>query len=130
MSFVCKICEKDPTSHSFKKIGEKENVNYFYTCPAQASKYDDNKGILYHYNGILDEYSGQPWVWIFDSKGFSAKHALNISLAIDLAKLIKKHSKNLRKIEIINATWHVRATLKIVLPFIDNIKIQINDNIT
>ncbi len=132
MPYICPICDKDPTSHSFKKVGSRNNVNYYYTCPAKATKYNDNKGILEHYKGILDENENEPWVWLFDSEGFETKHALNISLAIDLAKLIDRYRDSLQKIEIINATWHIRGTLKLVLPFLDEKTkkvIRINDNI-
>lgn len=132
MTFVCSVCKDEPRAHSFKKIGEKDNVNYFYTCPAKALKYNDTEGILIHYRGTLNDYKDQKWVWIFDSKKFSAKHAINIPLAVELAKLIKSYSSTLVKIEIINATWHIRSLLKIITPFLDEKTkgvIQINDNI-
>lgn len=119
MTFICPICEKEPSSHSLQKLATKDNVNYFYTCPAKAKKYNDTNGILYHYRGVLEEHKNDPWVWIFDSKDFSAKHALNIDLAIKLAKLIDEYSKNLKKIEIVNPTWHIKGTLKLVLPFLE-----------
>ena len=102
MIYSCPICLKDPTSHSFKKVADKNNINYFYTCPAKATKYNDNKGIIEHYKGTLNNYPNQIWIWIFDSKDFSTKHLLNIPLAIDLAKLISSYSSTLLKIEIIN----------------------------
>jgi len=123
MSFSCPVCSIDPTSHSFKKIAVKDNINYFYTCPAKAKKYNDTDGILYHYRGVLEDNKNNPWVWIFDADNFSAKHALNIDLAIKLAKLINEYSNSLQKIQIVNPTWHIKATLKIVNPFL-NPKIQ------
>ena len=74
MSFVCSICANDPTSHSFIRLEERQGVQYFYSCPSKATRYDDTDGILYHYSGMLAELNGKPWVWIFDSTGFEFKH--------------------------------------------------------
>ena len=30
----CAICKNDPTSHSFHKINENENMVIYYTCPS------------------------------------------------------------------------------------------------
>ena len=132
MSYICPICALNPTSHSLKKIGEKDGVSYFYTCPAKASKYNDSDGILAHYRGVLNDLSGAKWVWIFDSEGFSAKHALDMSLPIKLAKLIDEYRNSLVKIEIINATWHIRMVLKVIYPFLSEetkMIVRINDEL-
>jgi len=69
---------------------------------------------------MLKEHGNKQWMWIFDSRGFSMEHALNIRLARALAQLINnKYSHNLKKIIIVNPTWHINITLKIVLPFLD-----------
>ena len=88
MSFVCKICDEYPNSHSFSKISENDGIHIFYTCPAKAIKYNDSVGIIKHYKDTLDLFKGQKWSWIFDSKGFGWKHFTQIKLAIELAKLI------------------------------------------
>jgi len=118
MFYICPICEKDPTSHSFKHVGVFNDTNYFYTCVAKASRYKDRVGILNHYRGVLNDYSGQPWIWIFDGAGFEAKHAMDMQIAIDLAKLISTYSETLLKIKITNPTWHINGILKIITPFL------------
>ena len=124
MTFICKICELEPNSHSFKKIREEDNISVFYTCPAKATKHNDHDGIISHYKGIMDEHGDKPWIWIFDSIDFTIKHAMEIKIATSLAKLINdNYSKNLKKLVILNPTWHIRATLKIVSPFLsDHVK--------
>ena len=120
MSFVCKICEEDPTSHSLKNMGTHDNITYFYTCPAKATKYADTEGIIEHYDGVLSENVGK-WTWIFDCKDFNTKHLLEINVGIQLAKLItNKFSHNLEQIIIINRTWHVKIVLEFVYPFLNN----------
>lgn len=117
--YVCPICKIMPSSHSLQVI-EKKGVLYYYTCPSKAIFYNDVKGILHHYNGMLSEIpEDKQWVWVFDSVEFGFMHAINTSVAIELAKLITKFSKNLAKIIIINPTMYITVTHKMVLPFLN-----------
>jgi NAD-dependent dihydropyrimidine dehydrogenase PreA subunit len=54
ISEICKICEENPNSHSFKEIKVYDNTSIMYTCPANAIKYNDKDGILRHYRNVLD----------------------------------------------------------------------------
>ena len=47
---VCETCLLDKTSHSFKKIQQNDIMCTFYTCPAEATKYNDCDGIINHYD--------------------------------------------------------------------------------
>jgi len=117
--FICNICADDPTSHSFKNIGINDNITYYYTCPAKASKYYDADGIIYHYDGVLSENTNK-WIWVFDCQDFTTKHLLEINVGIKLAKLItNKFSHNLEKILIINPTWHIKTVIELVSPFLN-----------
>ena len=89
MQYVCPLCQIMPYSHSLTKVSEKRGIIYYYTCPSQAILYYDVKGIVNHYDGVLSEMSeDKEWVWIFDSLGFSLIHAMQVNVAIELAKLI------------------------------------------
>ena len=88
MTFICKICESEPGSHSFSKIREEDNISVFYTCPSKSIKYNDHDGIISHYKGIMDEHGDKPWIWIFDSVNFSIKHAMEIKISIRLLPLL------------------------------------------
>ena len=124
MPYVCPFCRFNPSSHSLKKI-EKDGSLYFYTCPSEATLYYDVKSILNHYKGVLSEIpEDKEWIWIFDSKGFTFEHAIQTSVAIELAKLISTF-KNLKKIIIINPTFYISIPYKIVMPFL-NKKIKNN----
>lgn len=120
MTYVCKICEDDPTSHSLKNIGIRDNITYYYTCPAKATKYYDTDGIIEHYDGVLSENTNQ-WVWVFDCEDFTMKHLLEINVGIQLAKLItNKFSHNLVSIVVINPTWHIKTVIELIYPFLNN----------
>jgi len=122
MQYECPLCKILPSSHSLTKISEKNGIIYYYTCPAQAILYYDVKGIINHYDGVLSEIpENREWIWIFDSAGFGLKHAMQTSVAVELAKLISnKFSKNLKKIIIINPTFYITMTHKLVIPFLSN----------
>lgn len=120
MPYTCKICEYDPSSHSLKNIGTIDNITYYYTCPAKATKYNDVVGITEHYDGVLSENTNR-WIWVFDCSKFTAKHLLEVNVAIQLAKLISsKFSSSLDSIIIINPTWHILVVMRIVNPFLNS----------
>jgi hypothetical protein len=109
------------------KVLEKKRIIYYYTCPSQAILYYDVKGIVNHYDGVLSEIpENKEWVWIFDSLDFGLIHAMQTTVAIELAKLISnKFTKNLKKIIIINPTFYITATHKIIMPFLNTKLIDI-----
>jgi len=114
--YVCPFCRLNPGSHSLKKI-EKKGILYFYTCPAKATLYYDTKSILNHYKGVLSEIDKE-WIWVFDGAGFNLEHALQTTVAIELAKLISSFP-TLKKIIIINPTLYIRIPYQIVMPFLN-----------
>jgi hypothetical protein len=121
MDKICAACTMDPTSHSFRKISEKNGVITYYTNPTKAKLYTDTDGILKHYNNALATVGEHKWIWIFDSEGFDVKHALEVTTGIGIAKLITgKYGKNLEEIKIINPTWHIKTMLTAVWPFLNN----------
>ena len=122
MRYICPVCKILPSSHSLTQVLEKKGVIYYYTCPSQAILYYDVNGIINHYDGVLSEIpENKEWVWIFDSLGFSIKHVMQTRVAIELAKLISsKFSKNLKKIIIINPTFYITLTHKMIIPFLNS----------
>jgi hypothetical protein len=122
MQYTCPLCKLLPSSHSLTNLLEKNGIIYYYTCPSQAILYYDAESIVQHYDGVLSEISeNKEWVWIFDSLGFSFKHAIQLNVAIELAKLITaKFSKNLKKIIIINPTFYIAITHKMITPFLND----------
>ena len=121
MTYTCPLCQLLPSSHSLRKVLEKKGIIYYYTCPSQAILYYDTIGIVNHYDGVLSDIKDKEWVWIFDSLDFGIVHAMEINVAIELAKLISnKFSNNLKKIIIINPTFSIKIIHKMILPFLNN----------
>lgn len=120
MPYTCPLCALQPLSHSLTKYAEKDGIIYYYTCPSKAILYYDVEGIVRHYDGVLSEIpNDKQWVWIFDSDDFTLKHAMQTSVAMELAKLISnKFSAKLKKIIIINPTFYITLTHKLLLPFL------------
>lgn len=121
MTFVCPVCKALPFSHSLVKLGETKGIVYYYTCPSQALLYYDVEGIIHHYNGVLSEIPKEmDWIWIVDSEGFNLIHALQLKVAVELAKLISnKFSVNLKKIIILHPTMYIRMIHTVLLPFLN-----------
>jgi len=121
MKYSCPFCALDPLSHSLIEITESNNTLYYYTCPSKAKLYFDVKSILNHYDGVLSEIpENKQWVWVFDSTDFNMKHFLQISVGIELAKLISsKFSGNLQKIIIINPNMYILYVYRLVKPFLN-----------
>ena len=119
METICIKCTMDPTSHSFKKISEKDGVCTYYTKPINSKLYTDTDGILSHYDNALKQIGDKKWIWIFDSDGFDLKHAMEVKTGSGIAKLLtEKYADNLLEIKIINPTWHIRTMLTAVWPFL------------
>jgi hypothetical protein len=109
----------DPTSHSFKKLTEKNGVSIYYTNPTKAKLYKDTDGILSHYDNALAQVGNKKWIWIFDSDGFDLKHALEVKTGSGIAKLLTdKYADNLVEVKIINPTWHIKSMMTVVWPFL------------
>jgi hypothetical protein len=120
MPFICNICQSDPTSHSLTYLGLRDDIAYYYTCPAKATKYYDTDGIITHYDGVLSQNTNK-WIWIFDCKDYTMKHLLEINVGIQLAKLIiNKFSHNLINIIIINPNWYTKCIIQLIYPFLNN----------
>jgi Divergent CRAL/TRIO domain len=116
----CSICEAEPGSHSLREIGVKDGVVIFYTCPAEASRYNDYDGIMRHYEDTFEDRigDGTPWIWVFDCKGFTLKHLVEINVAIGIVSLISsRFSDNLQKVVVVNPYWIVHLTMNLLKPF-------------
>lgn len=115
----CPVCVKEPGSHSLREI----RPGVFYTCPAEASRYNDHDGIMTHYQSVLGSVR-DPWTWIFDCKGFGLKHLAEVNIALSVARFVSQHP-TLKEIVVVNPSWVVPIALGVVKPFLSkNIRIH------
>lgn len=123
--YICKSCEKDPSSHSFFKLHEIKQHGVFYSCDAESTDKDvDN--IMQHIEGVLEEFhmTGTTWEWIFDGKDFSISfHSL--ALSSRFIDLLKKYQRSLTKIHVIHTNEFVKTIFDMMTPFLSDQLISI-----
>ena len=127
---MCKSCDVDPKSHSFFKIATEDNVQIFYSCPSEATKYYDNESVEIHCREKLQEKGDTiKWIFIFDGTGYTLRHAMAIGVSLSFLRVIKEHADTLLEIRILNTSSYVSTMLTIMKPFIPhNIYSKINWN--
>jgi len=120
MEKICTKCAKDPASHSFKKVNEKNGVTLYFTQPAKARQYDDTEGILSHVDSALAANGNKKWRCIIDGAGFDVKHAMEVKTGMGLVSLLtEKYGPTMHEIKIINPTWHITGVLRLAESFMD-----------
>ena len=121
MDKICSICAKDPTSHSFKKVTEKNGITIFFTQPSKAKLYDDTEGILSHIDKTLEINGKKRWTCIIDGNGFDIHHAMAVKTGLGLVGLLtEKYASTLHEIKIINPSWHIIGIMKIINTCMDS----------
>lgn len=120
MNRICLYCYKNPKSHSFVKVNEfidnnNRQVILYYTKPADAELYYDTDSIITHYRNELKTLENRYWIWEFDAEGFGFKHSTNISLALQLSKVItNEFGEKLLEIRIRNMNKFSRIVLNAI----------------
>jgi hypothetical protein len=127
---MCKSCDVDPKSHSFFRIATEDNVQIFYSCPSEATKYFDKQSVKIHCREKLQEKGDTcKWIFIFDGTGYTLRHAMAIGVSLSFLRVIKEHADTLLEIRILNTSSYVSTMLTIMKPFIPhNIYSKINWN--
>lgn len=116
---MCQICIDEPGSHSFEYIGKtRDDILIYYTCPGKATKYWDTKGILEHYEEVLEHNNNQKWIWRFDGDEFELKHSLEVTTAIGLIGILIKYGDSLFQIQIINSNIYINSLYGMIYPFL------------
>ena len=114
---MCILCDNDPTSHSFFKMGRQGNTNIYYTCPGDATNHE-TEGVLQHYKEVLEKNNGEKWIFVFDAKGFSFYHSTRVASALGLLTIFNEYGDNLQEVRIINVNGFVQTMFATMKPFI------------
>lgn len=118
---LCDICAKEPYSHSFKLLQKRDDSFVYYTCVANAKKYNDENGIVYHYTRYLDQLpTDKKWVWLFDCSMLDAKHLVCYNVGVKLCELFDEriYGERLEKIVIMNPNMYVHMIYILISPFL------------
>jgi hypothetical protein len=114
MEKICPKCAADPTSHSFKKVADKNGVVLFYTQPSKSKLYDDMDGLVLHVNNMFTSIGNKPWKCVIDGDGFDMKHAAEIIVGRALFnRLTTKYAATFQEIVVINPTWAIEGLIKL-----------------
>jgi hypothetical protein len=114
---MCILCDNDPTSHSFFKMGRQGNTNIYYTCPGDATNHE-TEGVLQHYKEVLEKNNGEKWIFVFDAKGFGIYHSTRIASAKGLLTIFNNYGEHLEEIRIINTNAYVKPIFELISPLI------------
>ena len=88
-----------------------------------------------HYEDTFEERigDGTPWIWVFDCKGFTLKHLVEINVSIGIISLItSRFLDNLQKVIVVNPYWIVQFTMNLLRPFMSDslrLKIEVADTV-
>lgn len=116
---MCKLCDKDPQSHSFYKMATEKDAVLIYSCPSEAKVLDKHSVVL-HIDEVMKQQNGQKWIWIFDGKGFGVKQASQVTTSMAILELITtNYIDSLIEVRMINPTNYVLAIFKTLVPFMN-----------
>ena len=115
---MCIICCKDPNAHSFYKLATQQEIQIYYSCPAQATHYNDVKGITHHIREILVEKGDAKWIYVFDGKDFGWKHMIELNVAKGVLDILIEQYDTLQEIQIINASSYVEVLMNMLKPIL------------
>jgi len=115
--YVCDICAKCPSSHSFDILKEDNHQVIYYSCPSKSTQPHDHEGILNHYKGMFADKQSKKWTWIIDGTDFDIKH-VDFKINLILAKLLETHVDTLETIVFINSTKQIKMALSMACPLL------------
>jgi hypothetical protein len=126
MDKICPQCAADPTSHSFKKISDKNGVATYYSHPAEMKQYKDLDGILKHVDNVL-ALNNKRWICIINGDNFRLKHIQQTDVGMGIIDLItNKYGDSLVELRIINPSIYIKGVVACMGPFLtDSIRAKI-----
>ena len=99
--------------YSFDVIGEHKGGTVVYTNPARADPIRGEAGFA-GFKSLLDPYRSRPWVWVFDCRGMTAAHALNLDFVRRLSRVLdSEHAGSLQRVWILNMNSWIRGILQL-----------------
>jgi hypothetical protein len=99
--------------YSFDVIGEHQGATVIYTNPARADPIRGDAAFA-GFKSLLDPYRSRPWIWVFDCRGMTAAHALNLDFVRRLSRALdSEHAASLQRVWILNINTWIRGILQV-----------------
>ena len=100
--------------YSFDPMGStNKGAAVMYTNPARADPIRGESGFA-GFKSLLDPYRTRAWVWVFDCRGMTATHALNIDFVRRLSRALEsEHVDSLQRVWILNMNSWIRGILQL-----------------
>jgi hypothetical protein len=99
--------------YSFDIIGDHHGAAVIYTNPARADPIRGDAAFA-GFKSLLDRYRTRPWVWVFDCRGMTAAHALNLDFVRRLSRTLdSEHGTSLQRVWILNMNAWLRGILQL-----------------
>lgn len=99
--------------YSFDVIGEHQGATVIYTNPARADPIRGDAAFA-GFKSLLDPYRSRPWIWVFDCRGMTASHALNLDFVKRLSRTLEsEHATSLQRVWILNMNTWIRGILQL-----------------
>jgi hypothetical protein len=99
--------------YSFDVIGEHQGSTLIYTNPARADPIRGDAAFV-GFKSLLDPYRNRPWIWVFDCRGMSVAHALNLDFVRRLSRTLdSEHAASLQHVWILNMNSWLRGILQL-----------------
>ena len=115
----CRECAVRPGSHSFQKIGIRDDAVVYYTSPARTcSLMDESDEALANLKCHLDEAKGSKWDLILDCEFMRVRHQTSREYTEKIvAILTTEHAEWLQNVWIIHPNIWIRLFVKFMRPF-------------
>jgi hypothetical protein len=107
----CPKCELQPGYHSFKHIGEANQVSVFYTNPEKSKDKDEEGTKLEHVTIHVQEgANGKPWIWVLDCGTMTIADYTEVSFNYGIYNLVTS-DPYLQEVWIIRPNIWIRSTI-------------------
>jgi len=74
--------------YCFFQVGIVDGINIYYASAGRITDLSNIKSLIEHVGSVIKP--NQPWIWIFDCKGMTTKHLMQLDLIKALLKIFTK----------------------------------------
>lgn len=104
--------------YCFFQIGKIDDINIYYASAGRTTDLSNITALVEHISNVIKP--NQPWIWIFDCKGMTTKHILQIDLIKGLLKIFTRpeYRDYIQRFIGINMVPTAQKILDMILPML------------